>query len=168
MTAAKSCGISSIRSKPGAQRAYASFRIRGDSLDPDHLARIMRMFPTIAYAKGMNYHAGERTGELVGRTGVWLLSTKEIVASEHLHQHLIYIMNIVAPNPYDLGRLTQLRTLLAKQQDLHADLACFWHGRSGEKRPSIPRQITEFLKVIPAELEVDFETDDHQAGGPQA
>jgi hypothetical protein len=111
----------------------------------------------------MKYHGGERTGELVGRTGVWLLSTKDIVASENLYHHLMYIIGILAPNPKEFGPLTHLHALLAKQKDLHADVACFWHGRFGERRPSIPRAISEFLKIIPAELEVDFETDSNNA-----
>jgi len=116
----------------------------------------------------MKYHAGERTGELVGRTGVWLLSTKEIVASENLYHHLLFIVGILVPDHKDFIPLTQLRVLLAKQKDLHADVACFWHGRYGEKRPSIPRAITEFLKLIPAELEVDFETDSEETEHRQA
>jgi uncharacterized protein DUF4279 len=163
MSAAKSSGTSLMKSERGARRAYASLRIRGDSLDPDHVTRTLRVFPTIAYGKGMKYYAGERTGELVGRTGVWLLSTKDIVASENLYHHLMYIMAILAPNPKEFAPLTYLHAMLAKQKDLHADVACFWHGRFGERRPSIPRAISEFLKIIPAELEVDFETDNEKA-----
>jgi hypothetical protein len=148
-----------MKSEQGARRAYASLRVQGDSLDPEQVTRTLRIYPTLAYAKGMKYYAGERSGELVGRTGVWLLSTKGIVASENLYHHLIFIIGVLFPNPKDISRLTTFRALLLKNKDLRADIACFWHGRFGEKRPSIPREITEFLKIIPAELELDFETD---------
>src|SRR6266702_3022468 len=154
MSAAKSSGTFLMKSEQGARRAYASLRIRGDSLDPDQVTRLLRVFPSIAYAKGMKYHAGERT--------------KEIVASENLYHHLLFIVGILVPDHKDFIPLTQLRVLLAKQKDLHADVACFWHGRYGEKRPSIPRAITEFLKLIPAELEVDFETDSEETEHRQA
>jgi hypothetical protein len=147
----------------GAQRTYASLRIRGDSLDPDQVTRMIRVFSTISYAKGTKYFAGEQTGRLIGRTGVWLFSTKDLVASKNLSHHLLFIVGILVPHPKDFGPLTHLHALLAKQKDLRADVACFWHGRFGEKRPSIPRAITEFLKLIPAELEVDFETDSEEA-----
>ncbi len=152
-----------MRSKVAAERAYASLRVRGDSLDPEQVTRLLGVFPTIAYAKGMKYHAGERTGELIGKTGVWLLSTKSIIASESLNTHLAFLTTILWYGPRQFEPMIRLHALLAKQKDLRADIACFWHGRYGEKRPSIPKSITELLKLIPADLELDFATDSEDA-----
>jgi hypothetical protein len=37
-------------------------------------------------------------------------------------------------------------------------VSCFWHGSADTRRPSIPRPITDLLKMIPAEI--DFDVDD--------
>ena len=168
MSRARSLGTSSTRIERPKARLFASLRVRGDSLDPDQLTRILRVFPTTAYAKGMKYRAGERTGELVGRTGVWLLSTEGIVASDHLNDHLTFLVGVLVPNSKDFSPLTHLHTLLEKQKDLKADIACFWHGRFGEKRPSVPRAFSEFLKLVPADLELDFDTDSDEADRQRA
>jgi hypothetical protein len=152
-----------MKSRQGTRRIYASLRVRGDSLDPEQVTRTLRVFPTIAYAKGMKYQAGERTGELVGRTGVWLLSTKDIVASDNLTIHLLFLMGVLLPTPKDTSPFIHVRALLARHKDWRADISCFWHGRLGEKRPSVPRQISDFLKIIPVELELDFGTDSEES-----
>jgi hypothetical protein len=55
--------------------------------------------------------------------------------------------------------------MLTKNKLLHADLHCFWHGRAGTKKPSIPRLITEVMKVPPATIETDFDTDEASGNG---
>jgi hypothetical protein len=63
------------------------------------------------------------------------------------------------PDRHDIEPLTRMRALLAHQKTITADLACFWHGGFGEKKPSIPKAVTEVMKLLPADLEVDFGTD---------
>jgi Domain of unknown function (DUF4279) len=145
------------------RKTYASFRVKGDSLDPQQVTRILRAVPTIAYRKGEKYFAGERSGYLTGQTGLWLLSTNGIVASDNLHHHLLYIVGILVPDRHDIEPLTGLRALLAHQKTITADLACFWHGRFGEKKPSIPKMVTEVMKLLPADLEADFGTDSRES-----
>jgi len=141
------------------RKAYAAFRVRGDALEPSRITKIMRFVPTIAYAKGESFHAGERSGERIGRTGLWLLSTDGVVASDNLHHHLAYILGMLAPGRQDMRPLTDLHGLLLRQKGLRADLTCFWHGRRGARVPSIPRAVSETMKLIPADIEVDFDTD---------
>jgi hypothetical protein len=148
-----------MRSEQGTRRVFASLRVHGDSLDPEQVTRALCVFPTIAYAKGARYSGGKRTGELVGRTGVWLLSTETIVASDIPSDHLQFLIGLLVPSAKVLAPLTRLRALLAKHKDCRADVACFWHGTHGERRPAIPREIGAFLKMIPAELELDFAND---------
>jgi hypothetical protein len=69
---------------------------------------------------------------------------------------ICYLISILVQNPKDLNPLIRLRGILAKHKDLRTDVSGFWHGRFGEKHPSIPRPISEFLKIIPADLELDF------------
>jgi hypothetical protein len=122
---------------------FASLRIRGDSLKPDEITNVLHVFPTVAYAKGMKYEAGARTGTLIGRTGVWLFSTRGIVASENLSQHLNYIARMLVPDA-NVEPLAKLRNFLEKHKDCRADVSCFWHGNFGEKRPSVPKQLNDF------------------------
>jgi hypothetical protein len=117
----------------------------------------------MAYAKGERYRAGERTGDLIGKTGLWLFSTDGVVASDNLLHHLAHIVSILVPGPTDVGPLAHLHALLTHHKGIRADLSCFWHGRFEAKRPSIPRAYSEFLKVIPADLALDFDTDSQAA-----
>jgi hypothetical protein len=150
------------RSEPDTRKTYASLRVMGDDLDPEQVTRILRVVPTTAYAKGDKYPAaGGR--ELIGRTGVWLLSTDGLVASDNLHHHLAFILGILVPGRQDVGPLTQLHSLLAHRKRLSADIGCFWHGRFGAKRPSVPRIVSEIAKLIPADVETDFDTDSEEA-----
>jgi hypothetical protein len=163
MRTAKTSGTSMTRSEGETRKTYAMLRVSGDSLDPDQVTRALRIVPTIAYRKGEKYFAGKRTGELVGRTGVWCLSTEEIVASDNLRHHLSHILGLLVPGRQDIDPLLRLHTVLARHDDLQALLCCFWHGRTGAKRPSIPKTVTEFLKLIPADIETDFATDSDEA-----
>lgn len=163
MKAAKSWEMCRTKSEHDTRKTYASFRVKGDSLDPQQVTRILRVLPTISYKKGEEYFAGRRSGHLTGRIGLWLLSTDRIVASDNLHHHLLYIVGILVPGRLDIEPLTRLRALLAHQKTTSADLACFWHGRFGEKKPSIPKVISEVMKLLRADLELDFDTDSEES-----
>lgn len=140
------------------RRTYATFRVSGDALDPEQVTRILRYVPTIAYAKGGTYFAGQRTGNLVGRTGVWLFSTKDIVASDALHDHLFYIVGMFVPGRQNIMPLAHMRALIARG-GLRAELSAFWHGIHGAKRPPIPKGVSEVMKLLPADIEIEFDTD---------
>ena len=58
-----------------AVKTFATLRIVGDQLLPEQVTRIFEVTPTRAYAKGQTYWGGKRTGNLVGKTGVWYLAT---------------------------------------------------------------------------------------------
>ena len=118
--------------------------------------------PTIAYAKGEQFKA-PADSERTGRTGLWLLSTDGLVASDNLQDHLAFILGVLIPGRQKASPLAKLHALLAQDKRLRADLACFWHGRYGAKRPSIPRYVSEIAELIPAELELDFATDSKEA-----
>ncbi|MGH9353957.1 MAG: DUF4279 domain-containing protein [Terriglobia bacterium] len=140
-------------------KTYATFRVSGDTLDPDIITKILRVIPTISYAKGEKYFAGQRTGELIGKTGMWSFTTDKLVASNNLQHHLAYVLGILIPGRQDASPLVHLHALLAKNKGIRADLRCFWHGHASAKKPSIPKIVTEFVKIIPASIEADFDTD---------
>ena len=114
------------------------------------------MEPTRAYRKGERYFAGPQTGELSGRTGIWLLSTDNVVKSSDLARHLSYLMNLIFES--EPGRAAALSQLLARR-DLKAHVSCFWHGKVGVRPPSIPAPVVESFKQLPAYIETDFDTD---------
>jgi len=168
MRTAKISATSTTKSEGDTRKTYAMLRVSGDSLDPDEVTRALRIVPTIAYRKGEKYFAGERTGELVGRTGVWCLSTEGIVASDNLHHHLSHVLGLLIPGRQDIDPLLHLRAVLARRNDLRVLLSCFWHGRAGARRPAIPRSVTELLKLIPADIETDFATDSDESARRRA
>jgi hypothetical protein len=52
------------------EKAYATFRVAGDKLDPEQVTALLGMAPTRAYAKGQHYRRSERGQEVVGKTGL--------------------------------------------------------------------------------------------------
>jgi hypothetical protein len=162
MSMAKNSGTSMIGHERDTRKTYASFKVIGDALDPQQMTRILRVVPTVSYAKGEKYWGGERTGQLLGKTGLWLFSTDGIVASPNLNHHLAHIVSIFLPGPNDVAPLANLHALLARQKGMRAEITCFWHGRFGAKRPSVQKTFSEFPKLVPADLELDFDTDSEE------
>jgi hypothetical protein len=141
------------------RKTYVTFRVVGDSLTPESITKVLRVVPTVQYAKGQTYFAGQRAGELVGKSGVWSLTTDKLVASSNIRDHVAYLLGLLIPDRQDANPLFQLHALLAKHKDWRADLSCFWHGKHGTRKPSIPKFVTEVMKFLPAALETDFATD---------
>lgn len=137
---------------------FATFRVVGDTLVPDEVTRILKIVPSLAYAKGERYYAGPRTPNLIGRTGVWYLSTQGIVASDKLSDHLGFIVRLLQNGGASTAPINALRQLL-RRHDLRANVSCFWSGLAGARRPSIPRSVAATLKSLPAKIETDFESD---------
>ena len=137
-------------------KAYATLRFAGDRLEPREISDVLGVNPTRAYRKGERYPAGPRTGELTGRTGVWLLSTENVVNGSDLDRHLSYLVNLIFES--EPSRAAALRQLIVRR-DLKAHVSCFWHGRAGARAPSIPAPVIEAFKQLSAEIETDFATD---------
>jgi hypothetical protein len=140
-------------------RAFATLRVTGDDLAPDEVTKILKIVPTTAYAKGEHYAAGFRSPDLVGRTGVWFFSTKGVVAGNQLADHLAFLARLLLPGSGEAGPLPRLQPLL-RRRSLRVAVSGFWHGPVGARQPSIPRSVTDLLKLIPAEIETDFDVDE--------
>ena len=140
-------------------RAFATLRVAGDDLVPDEVTKILKIVPTTAYAKGEHYAAGSRSPDLVGRTGVWFFSTKGVVAGSQLADHLAFLARLLLPGSGETGPLPRLQLLL-RRRSLRVAVSCFWHGPAGARKPSIPRSVSDLLKLIPAEIETDFDVDE--------
>lgn len=170
-------GISTMRSEERTRsKAFATFRVSGDDLIPDQITKVLKFYPTLSYRKGGQYLAGQRSEKLVGKTGVWFLSTEDIVASDRLSDHLSFILVVlgissplsqrrsgttdstsVSDITLRLKSIMDLRQLM-KQRVLKATVTCFWHGVAGAKPPSIP--VTQLLQTFSIDVESDFDADD--------
>ncbi len=133
-------------------KAYATFRVTGDQLVPDQVTRLLKIVPTLAYAKGQHYSGGPRSPDLIGRTGVWYFCTDGIVAGIRPADHLAFLLRQVVPGPAFQQFL--------KRKALEVVITAFWHGPAEAKQPSIPRALADRLKQIPARIETDFDQDD--------
>ena len=140
-------------------RAFATLRVAGDDLVPNEVTKVLKIVPTTAYAKGEHYAAGPRSPDLVGRTGVWFFSTKGVVAGNQLGDHLAFLARLLLPGSGEAGPLPRLQQLV-RRRSLRVAVSCFWHGPVGARKPSIPRSVGEMLKLIPAEIETDFDADE--------
>lgn len=153
MTGSATCATKSEQSLPAA---FASLRLSGDRLEPARVTEALKTAPTIAYRKGEVYKRS-RGREARGRTGVWLLSSENHVLSSDLNDHLDYLLKIVFPDCNE-DRLTALRDPM-RDYGLEADVSCFWHGERGARPPVIRDDIRDRLARIPAEFELDLDTD---------
>jgi hypothetical protein len=134
-------------------------RVSGDDLVPDEVTKIIKILPTKAYAKGEHYSGGPRSPDLIGRTGVWYFATDGVVAGNHLADHLAFLSRLLLPGSGEAGPLPRLQQLL-RRRSLRVYVTCFWHGPEDARKPSIPRSVTDLLKLIPAEIETDFDVDE--------
>jgi hypothetical protein len=108
-------------------KACATFRVTGDQLVPEQVTRVLRIVPTLAYAKGDHFTIGPSSSVLIGRTGVWYFCTDGIVAGNRLRDHAMFLVTQVVPGPEAIGPLQQL----LRRKSLRAVTTCFRHGPAG-------------------------------------
>jgi len=147
---------STTKSKAGTVNAFAGLRFTGDKLEPARITRLLAVEPTTAYRKGEVYKRS-RGHEVVGRTGLWLLSSEASVKNAELIDHLIYLKGVIFPaSGQDL--ITPIKRLM-RNDNLAADVSCFWYGEHGATAPQIPEEIRAAFARLGATIELDFDTD---------
>src|ERR1700677_4910672 len=107
--------MSSLDENPNCARTYATFRLLGEALDPDAATRALDLEPSLALAKGQEMPAGRIGTARRQRTGVWSLSTDNVVRSTSLERHLLHLLDALEPAG------AALRALLSSE-DIRADL----------------------------------------------
>jgi hypothetical protein len=142
-------------------KAFATLRVSGDELVPNEITKILKILPTKAYAKGEHFSGGPRSPDLIGRTGVWYFATDRVVAGNNLSDHLAFLSRMLLASPGEAGPLPRLQQLM-RRRSLRVSVTCFWHGSEGAKKPSIPRSLTDLLKRIPSDIEIDFDVDEKE------
>jgi hypothetical protein len=149
-------------------KTFAGFRVSGDALVPAKVTKLLGYWPSISYKKGEKYSAGHRTGTLIGRTGVWYLSTEKIISSEKLVDHLMFVVFVLGLIPSSASedmlrfRVRKIGPLhqLIRAEALRASLICFWHGPTSMKPPKLPTELVELFKLLEIEIDLDFENDE--------
>jgi Domain of unknown function (DUF4279) len=149
---------STTKSEPSTLIASASLIFAGDRLDPDRITTLLDVRPTTAYRKGEVYKRS-RGHEVIGRTGLWLLSSRGHLKSDELNDHLVYLKAIVFPTPTGANDLVVPLKMLMRADGLTAELSCFWYGEHGASEPEIPEDIRAAFSQIGATIETDFDTD---------
>jgi hypothetical protein len=147
---------SSTKSEPGTLKTCVSLRFAGDKLEPNRISELLGVEPTTAYRKGEIYRRS-RGHEVRGRTGLWLLSTRRRIESTELEVHFTYLLTVLFPAG-DMRVVEPLRALM-REEELEADIGCFWHGEHGAEPPVIPEEIRAAFARIGATIETDFDTD---------
>jgi len=149
----------SMTNSENTMRAFATLRFAGDALDPDEISRVVKEQPTRAYRKGERYRPGPRSPEVTGKTGVWYFSTRRKIQSKDLTDHLDALVTLIFPFADQDRRLKELHDIM-ERENLQAHVTCFWRGPSGANQPSIPSVVSGALHRLPADIEVDFATED--------
>jgi hypothetical protein len=153
--------MSEISTKTAGQTetlsTFATLRFSGDGLEPERITATIGTAPTLSYRKGETYRTGASGQKAKGRTGVWYLSTRRIVTSQQLADHLDYILNVISPNTGP-DHVPALRDLMAND-GIEAEISCFWHGTVGALPPDIPAGIRKAIERLGATIEFDFDTD---------
>jgi hypothetical protein len=148
--------MSTTSSEPGSLRTFASLRFMGDRLEPSKVTEILGVAPTTGYRKGEIFKRS-RGHEARGRTGVWILSSDGRVADPNLDAHLRYLLAIASPDGTS-DKIAALQELMHEQQ-LAADVTCFWYGTSGSTSPVIADDVRVRFARLPAEIATDFQSD---------
>ena len=138
------------------ETAYATLRFMGDDLDPHIVTRTLGHEPTLSYRKGEIYRRDRRGRELVGRSGLWLLSTKTGVSSCRLQDHINVLASVLAAKE-DLPALV---SEMVRNHGYEADASCFWYGPAGAAEPEVPASFRDIIGRIGGEIWVDFHRDD--------
>lgn len=136
-------------------KAFATLEVVGDHLDPNTVTSAIDLTPTFSVRKGDTYRHGRMNREYVGRTGVWNYSTKGLVQSDNLGDHLSFLADLLGARAERLDAWLNL----VRASGCRTGVQCFWYGPAGAE-PSIPAWFNETVARIGGEVDLDFYPDD--------
>ena len=139
--------MNSLQENGNCLLAHATFRVIGETLEPDD----------VTHALGVNPSQALRRDQLVPTstkvrrqdTGVWLLKSEGMLSSTSLERHLIHLLGLLEPRA---AALDELR----REQDLTTDFFCFWMSATGHGGPIFSAEIMRRVAGLGAELGIDF------------
>lgn len=142
------------------ETAFATLQFTGDQLDPCVMTAALDLEPTFSVRKGQVYRHGRREREYVGRTGVWNLSTREMVRSPRLQDHLDFLGGLLSARS---ERLDEIRTLV-RDHGYWAGVSCFWSGPAEAAEPTVAASFRKLVARMGGEIETDFHREDEATG----
>jgi hypothetical protein len=141
--------VSWLDENPNCDRTYASFRLVGDSLDPNAATRALKLQPTLARAKGQELLSNSGRPPRRQRTAVWLLSTDDVIKSTSLERHLRHLLDALEPSAW------AIRSLLS-EETVRADFFCYWVSATGHGGPQASPGTLSRIGALNASLGFDF------------
>lgn len=140
--------MSSLEENPKCARTYASFRLVGDALDPVEVDRRIGVKSDLARSKGevVTYPTGRQFAQ---RTGVWLISSDDLITTTSIERHLILLLDILEPRRSDLLSLVE-------KYAVKADFFCLWKSTDGDGGPEVSPATLARIAHLGASLGFDF------------
>lgn len=137
---------------------YAAAVFKGDDLDPELISAIMDRPPTLSYRRGDRYTV--RGKDVERHFGLWVFSTRNIVRSASLKQHLAVLENLIigTVSAWPDKTLGKIRDLVSTQ-DVQFRVDIFWYGAKGAELPKISRSFQYVVFEAGGTVETDFHRD---------
>lgn len=136
--------------------AFATLRVSGDELEPSAVTEALGLKPSLSYRKGETYRAGRRRQrDYVGQTGVWYLSTDDLLVSGRLEDHITFLSFLLAARPQGLERVHAM----VLDGACEASASCFWAGPPGSTEPDISLTFRDLIARMGGRIEIDFQRD---------
>jgi Domain of unknown function (DUF4279) len=129
--------MTALDENPNCARTHATFRLTGDSLDPDEISA------------ALGIPAGREGTIRRQRTRVWLLASEHTVESTSLERHLIHLLDAIEPAAATVGTLR-------REYDLRADFFCYWLSATGHGGPELSPDTLRRIAELDAVLGIDF------------
>lgn len=131
--------------------AKASFRVLGDTVDPDQWTTYFGMPPTVSGKKGeeMPRPANRvwRGRPVIYRTGIWSFDSRHMRA-DLLEPHLLFLIK-------KLGLPREDFVDLLAGTNATADMFCFWENDTCDRVPVVSDTTRVILKANNIKIEID-------------
>jgi hypothetical protein len=132
------------------QRAHASVRFFGESLDPLDVTLALRLPPDHVHRRGEPRLGRSQKGHVVEyspyRDGMWSMSSDAWVQSPRLAVHLEWLLNQLEPKKVPIQDLIE--------GGAKVDFFCFSSGTT-PKPPALPRSIRDRANALGIEILID-------------
>ncbi|MDO9427396.1 MAG: DUF4279 domain-containing protein [Methylobacterium sp.] len=141
-----------------ALRAFATIRFEGDALDPSSLSDLLRVRPTLSYAKGETYGVGRRGIEKTGPTGYWFLNTKAYLETSDLDVHIGFLTKMLTDStahPHRDHKFNRIKAVV-DGASLEVLVTLFWMGGNGAEMPTVGPRFKSLIDTLRGGIETDF------------
>lgn len=129
---------------PNCSETSATIRIVGESVHPEELTVLIGISPTLRVSIGETAPAGTHPR----REGIWAWSTKDLIDSTDLEDHVSRVLEQLPPN---------FRSLVPS--GARCEILCVWRSATGHGGPSLSSELLARLAHAGVDLDFDFYSD---------